>query len=121
MADLIDRIAGLQYSEGRPKIAHGPFFADMILYAEGVLDVAQAREDHDLGGNASAEELTQANAIITAIDNATGVDAKLRVIFRIQAVMHKLEYGPNLDILPTRYYNADTSLNKTNILADAGF
>jgi hypothetical protein len=120
MADLIDRVAGTPYQDDRPKIAHGPFFADMILYAEGLISIAEAREDHDLGANASAAEINQATAIIDAIDAAGNITAKLRVILRIEAVMHKLEYGPQEEILPTRYYNADRSLNKTNIIADAG-
>lgn len=122
MTDLIDRIAGNPYMGDRPKIKVHQFFADMRLYADGTLTIAQARLNHDLGGNADPAELTQADAIKTAIDGAGNTINTIALILRIEAVMLKLD-GEIEGVSEYFTDNGDGtfSIDKARVISDAGF
>lgn len=90
MANLIDMIAAIDNSVTRVPVH--PFMAAIGLYAEGILTPAEAVQDFPQIA-AEPDALTQAQAILTAIDNEANSLNKIRLARRITDVMLLTEFN----------------------------
>lgn len=85
MADLIDRISGLD--ETRPKINLHRFIGVERLYAMNEWTRAQVATEFDLQG----AEATQAGQIANNIDSASNLANKIIYVGRVEAVLMCIE------------------------------
>lgn len=108
MADLIDRLAGV---EDRPKIPAHQFTGALRLYVYGLKTRPQFAAYFDLQGS----EATQATALANAIDAVSGVALKIAFCMRVEAVALLLEYPGD-----TFYHDGSGNIIKANVLADLG-
>ncbi len=113
MTDLIDRLAGDVQNE---KIPIHQFLGHLRLYSLGIPDITSSfiATEYDIS---LPDEISQALAMATAIDDASTAVEKIALVLRFEAVMFNLETAA----VNSRYRAADGTLNKSVIKADAGF
>jgi hypothetical protein len=107
MADLIDRITGLDPS--RPKINIHRFIATERLYAFGEWTRAQLATEFNLQG----AEATQASQLADKIDAVTGATNKTLYILRAESVLMCIE-----DPDDRLYHNTDGTVNRAKVYED---
>lgn len=109
MADLIDRLSGLDQT--RPKISIHQFFGGMRGYVSGVISASEIVQDWDLQG----AELTQAVAIRNEIDARPSASAKVLYVLRCEAVAFLLENSDD-----TIYHTDPLTIDKARVAVDLG-
>lgn len=109
MADLIDRLAGID--PDRPKIPVHQFAARLKLYAAGTITAAEAIQDWDLQGS----ELTQAQTLRSALDAQTGGLNKLIYCTKVESIFELTEIAED-----RVYHNADGTIKKALIATHLG-
>lgn len=109
MADLIDRLAGID--PVRPKIPVHQFSARLKLYAAGTITAAEAIQDWDLQGS----ELTQATSLRAVLDAQSGALNKLIYCTKVEAIFQLTEIAED-----RVYHNVNGTINKTKIATHLG-
>jgi len=104
MADLIDRVAGIN---GAEKIAIHHFTSHYRLIAESIITGADTVAEFNLVG----QEITDANAILTELNSKLTVVNKIEYILKMDAVFISVEADDS------RYWTAGVA-NKSVIKAD---
>lgn len=107
MADLIDRISGLD--ESRPKLPVHQFMAAERLYALGELTRSEIATAFDLQG----DEATEAARVADNIDAQGTVQGKIVYVLRCDGVFMLVEDGND-----TLYHNVDGTIDKTRVYED---